>query len=384
MRWLAADLPVAVWSLVLGQVLQQAGTGQYDEPFGPASAVLASALQLASVSTLWREAAVHTSRLLPDLELRTYRDLNPLFLSPLLAAWRSMYMRCPLYATPAVPAFLELSGLVELTLDGWWTPSEAEAGWLGGCTTLRRLSVLNCSPGFTGEAKVPSAFPVSLHALTVGFAGSPVRNSAAALLQRLQGLPALTELGLAFTDFQLPAHIPHFASLRRLTVNFDVWPGARAVSLPALHKALPGVKLVLEVHLSAIGRGQECEEYSNPCSADRARVWAAIAKVPALGELHLSAHTSYGVHEPALPVELGLLGRVACKELVLHSDMLLTPFAAHLLCMVDCGTVLCRQRFEGPDSAPLQWSSLAAGSGIFVFELDESASLAIAWAARLT
>ena len=211
----------------------------------------------------------------------------------------------------------------------------------------------------------------------MGFAGSPVRNSAAALLQCLQSLPALAELGLAFTDFQLPAHIPHFASLRRLTVSFDVWPGARAVSLPALQQALPGITLVLQVHLQAVSHGKDCEEYSDPCSADRARVWAAIAKVPALEELHLSASISHGVHERAQPVEIGLLGRVCCKELVLHSDMLLTPFAAHLLCMVDCGTVLCRQRFEGTDSAPLQWSSLAPGSGIFVLELGESASLAI-------
>ena len=375
---LAAELHVGIWCIVLGHVLQQAGTGDYDQPFGPASAVLARALQLASVCTLWREAAVHAARSLPELDLYTHRNLQPQYLSPLLAALvagrRSMRMDSSLFDWH-LARFLELTGIVELTLCGWWTPYEDEAGWLGSWTTLRRLSVLNYSPGLVWDGIMPSAFPNGLQSLTMSFGGSPVHHEAGELLERLQGLPALAELHLAFLKSQdLPEHIPHLPLLRRLTVSFQLGPDTQSVSLPALQRAMQGVSLVLEVRITSSDSDQG---YICPRSAERARVWAALAQVPSLQELHLYAHASYGVHEPASPVETGLLGRVCCKELVLHGDTLLAPFAAHLLSTVACETVLARQRFDTAAALPLEWSCLTAKLGVFVIELRKSATLAI-------
>ena len=232
---------------MLRQALEAAPAGHYRQPFSVATPLLSLAVRLASVCKLWRQAAVQATAALDELELEFTSNMEPSFLSPLLAQLlqtrASLRMESTLLAAPEAPGFLQLARPRELALVECSSACQAVAANLACCTSLQQLHCYNSA--------VPLAYPPNLRKLRVDFCSSPLHGEATALLRRLRSLPRLTDLSVGLLSFaDMPTRIPHLDALTSLTFRVELWPAVEPFSLEALQQAADeGISTALEVSL---------------------------------------------------------------------------------------------------------------------------------------
>ena len=346
--------------------------------FGPATAALARAIQLASVSTLCRCAAVLAVSALPEHKMRPSRNLEPVYLSALLAQLvagrQSLRLACPLLTSPRVPSFLERARPSELVACGpahfAHEPVQENAAVgqvLVRCTSVLRLE---CDHGL-----LPSALPPKLQALSLSLQLLGASADASSLLQALPALPDLAELKLEYTSCEhVPEHLPHLTALRQLSVTIMPSPGQLPCSLRALREvAERGASVSLAVHML-------CEDDIDIRwlqASDQERLWAAVAQVPSLSQLHIS-DASYGAQTEVEDRERQLLQSVTCHELLLQGGVwdLDLVFAGQLLLSVCAQTFLWRCESSRMQLA-VPWAWLTAQPGVVIFDMSEGARLTI-------
>ena len=303
-----------------------------------------------------------------SLNLQPSYHLQAQFLSPLLgqlvSGCRSMWLEPPLLAAPNLVGFLDLARPQRVLVSGTHADGAATGSSLTGCTSLQRLS---CCNGI-----VPQGLPPSLRELTVDFDGYN-SHLATALLHSLQGLASLALLSLSFLDphARLPKHFPRLASLRKLSFDIVDEHAERAGSLSALNEAAAGqdICIVLKVHFLESTLEEEYDllawDAEMPVQ-DRESVWAALAQLPLLDELHLvDVESSYT--QPPSSREQELLGLVSCKQLVLHPGFWL-PSTPRLLHRVQCDTLLCHHRASSPSQRTIPWAWLSARPGWYILD----------------
>ena len=336
--------------LVVRLILWQSRVGTCHEPFGQLSPLLATAIRLATVCSLWRTAVVDACRSLPSFDVRPHRNLNSLYLTSLLAELVSGGRRIildssSLVTAPSLPAFLQIAQPAELQASGIEDGSLSEA--IGRCTSLVELQ---CS------YFCPTSIPASLRVLSLE---ADYRGGVNALLRSLQGHSKLAELTLSCSMCdELPEHLPHLPSLRELSVNISVYPGETPCNLQILHDAAAqGIGLRLDVYLSD-------HDWCWDEAWSMQGFWSGLAGLPTLSQLHLSHDFTYGTEELWLPAELDLVSSVTCRELYLQTG-LWAPITGELQQRITCNAVFSHHRAY-LESITLLWSWLTSNPGVHV------------------
>ena len=349
----AAELPVAVLARAFGHLLLQTHGNSW-EVFGQATAWLAQAVRLATVSRHWRQAVIIAAQDMPDPRHHLFKPTSRTpahYLSPLLAQLvhgRDVHLDHPLLAAPTVASFLNLARTSTLQASVYQprAPPDPETtrALLGNtfsrCTSLRKLHI----SGF-----VPSAFPPSLWVLSV-------HKESRLQLEQLSGLeclPDLTGLSLAWSgsNVSLEGQWLHLPALQQVTVKVCSYDMTVCQLAPLAEAAAQGIRIVLDVVLTKLV------------------IWPVLASgaaaLPAVDELHVlcaNASDIWAVHTPVTPLR--------CKELTLRvSNNKVTDWVLH---RVQYNTV-CFFLDDPHCSWPgvFEWTFLAARQGPIVVDLAE-------------
>ena len=360
LEWLTlavAELPLHLLAKVLAcsleQLPRQMKFAASTASFRRASPRLTRAVQLATVSRLWRQAAVLAAADMHDLDTLCFdADLEAQELSPLLAdlaRGRHLVMRVPLLTMHTMPSFLDRARPRLLTAQGPEDASAAVAALLSGCTSLDALQ--------THSLKLAS-LPASLRTLDVDFHRlSWPEQQVAQVLHSLEGLHRLEMLTLRFqqSSVALGVPLPTLPALRQLEVHINASGlGSLGVyQLSALAAAAAvGARVVLSFVLT-----DSAEDWQRLCSS--------MAGLSVLDELRLVCPYAYEFVVTNATLHLHI-SPVRCA--VLNMEVQTCVAAEHLLKKLECQVLHClirRLHF----SQPLEWAMLSARPGIYIVDM---------------
>ena len=343
---------------------------------------LRQAIRLASVCTLWREAAADAVQSLL-LRLWPRDEAHPRWLSSLVGTLvQGCSVLClgpQLLAAPIAPGLVQACKPDTLELYTTGQPVRVPCD-LAACTTLRRL---DCREVY------PSSLPPALVWLSLGFCLRRARprtlRRVRALLHGLPGLASLTELTLRFRgsgcSMTLTPRLSLIPALQRLDVHMELAHTSIPCDLSPLQLAAAlGVQVSLHVTLQDVdcnmgGSDSDDEEADSDLltSANRRLLWAALAQVPQLSKLYLKSDDLLCVENQAevAGAEHHALASVSCGVLVLtrqdwQAEDDPSHLSAALLCTIQCNLVHV-YHYMSPDYA-LPWSQLTARPGVYILD----------------
>ena len=220
-----AGLPLELLTLTLSHLLdetdrtQAPGDGRYVGTHSPALRV---AMTLASVSRLWREAAVQAVQLrLGGGVSFLNSSLQPEQLSPLLArflhACPHMHLERPLLSAPEAARFLDAAAPQMLYASGPFSASAAVSEVLARCEGVHKLY---CRRGLA-----PTRFPSDLQDLTLRLDDRAVSEHLALFLLGVSALPCHLDLRVDLPSIGFvarPDPFPNLSHTRSLTLSCTV------------------------------------------------------------------------------------------------------------------------------------------------------------------